>query len=167
MKEVAILLLVALLLNGCSSSTAVQTKSGTVWQAAMLGGAGTSSGFSFTTQFSLSSSGSLSISNFQLVNQEQDTCFGTSGISEAGTLNVTYNSADVVTGTFSFTMTSAAGDTVTLTSSDITGTINTATSPYTLNTGATITGGWVLVPASGTPCVAASGTFTMTESTAS
>ena len=39
MKEVAILLLVALMLNGCgTSSTAVQAASGAIWQAQMIGG---------------------------------------------------------------------------------------------------------------------------------
>ena len=37
MKEVAILLLLALMLNGCGSSASVQTASGSVWGAEMLG----------------------------------------------------------------------------------------------------------------------------------
>ncbi len=75
MKEVAILLLLALMLNGCGSSASVQTASGSVWGAEMLGGEGTSSGFSFNTQFTVGSNGgALGVSNFQLLNQ--DTCFG-------------------------------------------------------------------------------------------
>src|SRR6202030_2062534 len=40
MKEVAILLLVALMLNGCSNSTAVQTAVSGGWQGEMLSGDG-------------------------------------------------------------------------------------------------------------------------------
>jgi hypothetical protein len=162
MKEVAILLLAALLLNGCStsSSTTVQTPVGTGWQAAMTGGDGTSSGFSFNTFFTVGSGGALSISSTQLLNS--DTCFGTSSIVSGGTLNVQVNSAfQVSSGTFSFTLTSSAGDVVTLSSTDITGTVNSTTS--VLSNGSII-GTWGLVPASGSTCVAAGGSFTMTQS---
>jgi hypothetical protein len=166
MKVVAILVLLPILLiGGCgTNSKVVQTASGTVWSAEMLNGIGNSSGFSFITQFTIGSGGALSISNFQLDNS--DTCFGTASLpTPAGTLNVTYNSDDQASGTFSFVITSAAGDKVTLTSSAITGTVNTTTSPYTLSDG-TITGTWALVPASGSKCVATSGnTFTMMEGT--
>ena len=60
MKEVAILLLLAVMLNGCSS-TAVESPSGSVWQAQMAGGVRTSSGFLFNTQFTVSSGGALTI----------------------------------------------------------------------------------------------------------
>ena len=96
MKEVAILLLLAVMVNGCGSSSAVQTPSGSVWQSAMSGGVGTSSGFSFNTQFTVSSNGALSISTFQFLNP-RTTCFGTVGPTPTGTLNVTFNSADQVT----------------------------------------------------------------------
>jgi hypothetical protein len=164
MKEVAILLLLALLLNGCGSSGAVQTTSGSVWGAQFLGGSGTSSGFDFNTQFSFSGNGALSISNFELLNA--GTCFGTNTPQPAGSLtNLEFNSADQITGgTFSFTITSASGDVVTLTSSAITGTVNANTSPATLTSG-TIIGTWALVPASsGSTCVAVNTatSFTMT-----
>ncbi|HUD82582.1 MAG TPA: hypothetical protein VMQ67_03735 [Candidatus Saccharimonadales bacterium] len=161
MKAVAILLLLALGFTGCgsSSSTNVEGASGGEWQSVMLGGKGPSSGFSFITQFTVSGGGGLSISSFQLENT--GTCFKTAATTEGGTLNVTYNAADVVTGTFSFTITSAAGDTLTLTSSSVTGTFNTTTD--TLSTG-TIIGTWALTPASGSGCVQADdGTFTMTQ----
>jgi hypothetical protein len=161
MKEVAILLLAALLLNGCStsSSTTVQTPVGNGWQAAMSGGDGTSSGFSFNTFFTVGSGGALSISSTQLLNS--GTCFGTSNIVSGGTLNVTVNAAFQVSGTFSFTLTSSAGDVVTLSSNDVTGTVNTTTNA--LSNGL-ITGTWGLVPASGSTCAVANGSFKMTQS---
>jgi hypothetical protein len=162
MKEVAILLLLALMLNGCSGkSSPVEVSSGSVWGTEMVGGIGTSSGFSFVVQFTLSGT-NMSINNFQLDNS--DTCFGTATTIPAGILNITANSADQVSGTLSFTMTSAAGDIVTLTSTSVTGTGSTASNGAPL-TGGVIVGTWALVPAGGGSCVAASGSFTMTEST--
>lgn len=165
MKEVAILLLLAFMLNGCGSSAAVQTTSGSVWQSQMLEGVGTSSGFSFNTQFTVGvNGGALDVSSFQLLNQ--DTCFGSGTLAApTGTLtNLNWNSADqIISGTFSFTITSPAGDTVTLGHSTITGTVNPNTSPVTLSNGATIVGTWALAPASsGSTCVATGGEFTMT-----
>jgi hypothetical protein len=162
MKEVAILLLLAVMLNGCGSSTAVESPSASVWQSVMSGGAGTSSGFSFNTQFTVSSGGTLSISSFQLLNQ--DTCYGSVGPTSTGTLNVTYNSADQISGTFSFTIPSSTGDAITLTSSSVTGTVNVNNS--NLLSGVTIIGTWALVPGSSGSCVAASGSFTMTQTNA-
>jgi hypothetical protein len=160
MKEVAILLLVALVLNGCgTSSTTVQSASGGTWEATMSPGKGTSSGFTFITQFTVGGNGVLSISNFQFLNLEQDTCLGSSTVSENGTLNATINSANQVTGTFSFTITSGGGDVVTLTSSSVTGTL----SGTTLTSGS-ITGTWALTPGSSSTCVATGGPFTMTQS---
>ncbi len=164
MKEVAILLLLALMLNGCGSTTPnAQAAASGGWQANMSGGVGTSSGFSFIAQFTVGGNGALSFSNsspFQFLNQQQDTCLGTASITESGTLDVTFNSADQVTGTFSFTITSSAGDVIMLSSTDVTGTINTTTN--TLSNGS-IVGTWTLTPGTGTSCVATSGTFTMTQ----
>ncbi|MGB9362625.1 MAG: hypothetical protein WCA99_13535, partial [Candidatus Sulfotelmatobacter sp.] len=110
MKEVAILLLLAVMLNGCSS-TAVESPSGSVWQSVMSGGVGTSSGFSFNTQFTVAGNGALTIVSFQLLNST--TCYGSVGPTPTGNLTVSYNSDDQITGgTFSFTIPSAAGDTV-------------------------------------------------------
>jgi hypothetical protein len=172
MKEVAIVLLLsfALMLDGCSStSQTVQVSSGSVWGTQMTGGVGSSSGFSFIIQFSLSGT-NMSVSNFQLDNS--DTCFGpstqessgTSTITTAGSLNVTSNSADQVSGTFTFTMTSQAGDVITLTSTSVTGTGTTAGNGVPLTHGV-IMGTWTLVPGGGGSCVASNGFFTMTENT--
>jgi hypothetical protein len=162
MKEVAILLLVALLLTtGCSSNaTVAQTAaSGGVWQATMDGGVGDSSGFSFIAQFTVGGSGSLSIENFQLDNSS--TCFGTAAASANGTLTLAFNSADqlIPPSALSFTITSATGDLVVLTSTTVTGTANGTTL-----TGGSIVGTWALTPAGGGTCTTTSGTFTMTQS---
>jgi|GEM_PF-1690022 hypothetical protein len=160
MKEVAILLLVALMLNGCSSnSTAVQTAASGGWQAEMSGGDGVASGFSFITQWTVSGgSGALSVSNFQFLTQINGGCFPVTGETPTGNLKVTFNAADQVTGTFSFTIASG-GNTLTLTSTSVTGTINTTNN--TLSNGVII-GNWAVV-GSGNGCSNVSGTFNMTQ----
>jgi hypothetical protein len=167
MKEVPILLLllVAVMLNGCGNSKATEVPSGSVWQSVMAGGIGTngSTGFSFNTQFTASTGGVLSIGSFQLLNV--GTCFGnvsSNAIIPAGTLLTPYNSADqVVGGTFSFTIPSPKGDVITLTSTSVTGTVN-PNNNYVLS-GGSIIGTWALVPGSSSTCMTASGTFTMTQ----
>src|SRR5260370_27521167 len=107
MKEVAILLLAALLLNGCgssSSSTTTQTAAGNTWQAEMLGGEGTASGFSFITQFTLGGDGTLSISYFQFLNSHSTQCFPEAAGTQRRSMVLTTNTSNSnVTGTFSFT----------------------------------------------------------------
>ena len=155
MKEVAILLLVTLLLNGCgTSSTTVQTASGGTWEAQLSGGLGQDSGFSFITQFTVGGNGALSVSSFQFLTA--GSCFPVTGGNQSGTLTATYNSANQVTGTFSFTEASG-GNTLTLTSTSVTGILSGTTL-----TGGTITGTWALQ--GGTGCTAAGGTFTMKQS---
>ena len=159
MKQVAILLLVALMLNGCSNSTAVQTAVSGGWQAEMLGGDGLASGFSFITQWTVSGgNGALSVSNFQFLTQIDGGCFPVTGETPTGNLMVTFNAADQVTGTFSFVITSG-GNTLTLTSTSVAGTINTNNN--TLSNGV-IMGNWAVV-GGGNGCSNVSGTFTMTQ----
>jgi len=164
MKEAAVLLLLALLLNGCSANqTQAQQAYGGAWEAVMSGGIGTSSGFTFLTEFSVGSNGALSITNVTLENT--GTCFGSSGIVDpGGTLSLTYNSAFQIVppSSLTFTFKSSAGDTITLTSTSVTGTLSSVTSNSTLTNGL-IVGAWALAPASGSSCVTASGNFTMTQ----
>jgi hypothetical protein len=158
MKEVAILLLVALMLNGCNgnSTTTVQGAAGGIWQAQMLGGNGLSSGFSFVTQFTVNGDGSLSISNFQFLTQ--GTCFPVSGGTTSGSMILTINTGtNGVTGTLSYVVVSG-GNTLTLTG-NVTGTENGTTL-----SGTSIIGSWALAGSGTGGCNNANGSFTMTQS---
>jgi hypothetical protein len=154
MKEVAILLLIALILNGCSSSTqTVQTAAGGLWQAEMLGGSGVASGFSFNTQLTVGSDGSLSISSFQFLTK--GTCFPISGGTESGSMILSINSStNAVTGTFSF-MVQSGNNILTLSNGVVTG-----TESGTTLSGGSITGSWAVTGS--TDCTA-EGTFTMKQ----
>jgi hypothetical protein len=162
MREVAILLLVALMLNGCGSTTpTVQSASGGIWQSAMLGGDGTASGFSFITQFTVANSGAITVSHFQFLTQVDGGCFPVTNEDPTGTLTASYNTADQVVPPFTFTFTVVSGgNTLTLTGTSMTGLLNTTTD--TLSNGV-ITGTWTVT--GGTGCNNISGTFTMTQTT--
>jgi hypothetical protein len=167
MKEVAILLLVALTFGGCGSNPnptqTAQTSAGGTWQSQMLGGTGDASGYSFITEFTVNSSGSLSVSYFQFLNNstsnpnnEAGGCFPISGGTVSGSMILTAGASNAVTGTLTFTVQSS-GNTLTL-SGAVTGTQN----GNTLTNGS-ITGTWTVTGGSG--CNGTSGTFTMTQST--
>jgi hypothetical protein len=156
MKEVAVLLLVALILNGCGSSSKTPPQASTapgVWSADLPGGIGPASGLSFTTQFTLNGDGSLNITYFQFLTQ--GTCFPISGGTETGSMVLTTNTTtNAVTGTFTYTVESG-GNTLTLTGT-VTGTANGITL-----SGGSIIGTWSLTGATG--CVASGQSFTMTQ----
>src|ERR1700678_297023 len=100
MKEVAILLLLVLMVNGCSNSTpSVQAGVGGTWQAVMYGGSGSVSNPSFVTAFSVDGD-ELQVSAFQFLTQEN--CFPINGGTVTGNVNVVVNSNDTVTGTIKF-----------------------------------------------------------------
>jgi hypothetical protein len=165
MKEVAVLLFMALMLTGCGSNNSpVQQASGAIWQAQLLGGSGPASGLSFITEFTINGNGALDISqDFQLLNQ--GTCLPVTGASAAGSitnLDVVSTSGEV-TGDFSFTV-QGNGNTLSLTGNLI-GTETGAefgTSNVGTFTAATITGTWTLAGSS--TCTEAAGdtSFTMT-----
>jgi hypothetical protein len=164
MRVVAILLLVTLasLASGCGTSqTLAQQQAGGVWQANL---SGTVSNLSFIAQFTVNSDGALTITNFQFLNNAA--CFpfvnGTNSASPAGSLaNLNYNAADqIVSGTLTFTV-AQNGNTLTLTSTSVTGTLNGSSL-----TGGEIQGKWVL-QGSGSGCSSGSGTFTMTQGSTS
>lgn len=156
MKEVALLLLVALMLNGCgSSSPTTQTAASGVWSADLSGGIGPASGFSFTTQFTVNSNGSLNITNFQFLTE--GTCFPITGGTQSGSMVLPPNTTTTaVTGPFTYTVQSG-GNTLSLTGT-VTGTITTTS---TTLTGGSVTGTWSLT--GGTGCNVTGQAFTMTQ----
>jgi hypothetical protein len=163
MKEVAVLLLVTFLLNGCGSSSNTTTPSttpGVTWQAQVLGGSGPDSGYSFITQFTLNSGGTLNITYFQFLNTSSAQCFPVSGGTQTGQMTLTQNTTTLaVTGTMVYTVQSG-GNTLTLNGSSVTG-----TEPLngTALTGGLVTGTWSLT--GGTGCNdTTGGSFTMTQS---
>jgi hypothetical protein len=162
MKEVAILLSLVLMLSGCGDTNHVQAGVGGIWSAALTGGDGEASGFSFVSQFTLSGS-SISFSSLQFINynqtgNQQESCFPLSPptSSDTGTSDLSANSAGQVTGTMSITVDSG-GNTLTLTSTTVSGIINTNTN--VLSNGV-ITGTWTIA---GSTACSGSGTFTMTQ----
>ncbi|MFZ0817009.1 MAG: hypothetical protein WAM78_15905 [Candidatus Sulfotelmatobacter sp.] len=162
MKEVAILLSLVLMLSGCGNTNSVQAGVGGIWSAALTGGDGEASGFSFVSQFTLSGS-SISFSSLQFINfnqtgNQQESCFPLSPptSSDTGTSQLSANSAGQVTGTMTITVTSG-GNVLTLTSTTVSGTINTTTN--VLSNGV-VTGTWAIT---GTTGCTGGGTFTMTQ----
>jgi hypothetical protein len=161
MKEVAILLLLALVLNGCGSSTpTLQSTSGGIWQATLYSGVGSASGFSFITQFTVNSDGTLNITSFQFLNL--GTCFtSVSAVTPTGSVVLVLNTNDTVSGSIKYVVQSN-GNTLTL-NGTVTGTaIVTANNSSASLTGATITGDWLIT--GGTGCNDAGGSFTMNQS---
>ncbi len=165
MKEVAILLLVALLLNGCGTNQAVRQAPGAIWQAQLSGGVSPSTGFSFQTQFTVGSDGSLTIANFQFLNN--GACFPFKEYIPTGSFTdlSIIPSTLAVTGNLSFTVQSG-GNTLTLTG-PMTGTVSetgqTGNNTFTF-TSATITGDWTLTGGGTGGCGDSNGSFTMTFS---
>jgi len=168
MKQVAILLLMAVMLDGCSSTRTLQSTTSGIFQARLYGGVGDASGFSFITQFTLNSNNSLNILSFQFLtdnNNGNTPCFPVNGGAVSGNIaNYVVNTNDTVSGNLTYVVKSS-GNTLTLTGV-VTGTA-TVTGTYP-NTSTTLTsvsvedGSWTL--AGGTGCNNASGPFTMTES---
>jgi hypothetical protein len=162
MKEVAILLVAALLLNGCgSNSTSTPTTAADLWSADVLGGVGPASGFSFSTDFTLNSDGSLTLNSFQFYNAGN--CFPANGEAVTGSitdLEVNQNTY-AVTGNLTFTVQSGS-NTLTL-KGPLTGTGGPSGSDVL--TGGSVTGTWTFM-GSGTPtgCNNTTGSFTMTQS---
>jgi hypothetical protein len=162
MKEVAILLVAALLLNGCGSNSTTPTTAADTWSAKVLGGNGPASGFSFSTDFTLNSDGTLTLSTFQFYNA--GSCFPVDGDAVTGSitsLEVNQNTY-AVTGTLTFTVQSGS-NTLTLGPAPLTGT--GGPSGNDVLTGGSVTGTWTFT-GSGSPtgCTNTSGSFTMTQS---
>jgi hypothetical protein len=169
MKQVAIVLLMAIMLDGCSSTRTLQSTTSGFFQAVMYGGVADASGFSFITQFTLNSDFTLNVRSFQFLTENNvgnNPCFPINGGTISGNIaNYVVNSNDTVTGNLTFVVKSG-GNTLTLTG-DVTGTATvtgTGTNTSTTLTSATVTGTWALT---GSPqCTVSSPDdfFTMTES---
>ena len=115
MKQVAILLLLtmALMLGGCGSTpTSVQTGAGGIWLAELTGGSGQASGLSFITDFTINGNATLNILSFQFLNYNPNNsanCFSSiNGPNVNGSIPLTLQSNDTVTGTITYTV--ASGD---------------------------------------------------------
>jgi hypothetical protein len=157
MKEVAVLLLVALMLNGCGSSSKTSTPATAtgVWMADLPGGTGPASGFSFTTQFTVNGNGSLDITYFQFLTS--GTCFPITGGTQTGSMVLTTNTTtNAVTGTFVYTVQSG-GNTLTL-NGTVTGNVATNTTTFS---GGLVTGTWAVT--GGTGCNVTGQSFTMNQ----
>jgi hypothetical protein len=162
MKEVAILLLAAFLLNGCgSNSPSTPTTAADTWSAQVLGGQGPASGFSFSTDFTLNSDGTLTLSTFQFYNA--GSCFPVDGDAVTGLItNLEVNQDNyAVTGTLNFTVQSGSNTLV------LTGALTGTGGPNgnDVLTGGSVTGTWTFT-GSGSPtgCNDTTGSFTMTQS---
>jgi hypothetical protein len=171
MKQVAILLLMVLMINGCSSTRTLQSTTTGSWQAVTYGGTGQASGFSFITEFTVNGNNALNVSFFQFLtqniyvsNSNSTACFPLNGGAVAGAIaNYVVNTNDTVTGNLTYTVTSN-GNTLTLTGT-LTGTATvTGTPPNTSTTltSATVTGSWSVTGSAG--CNGAGGNFLMTQS---
>jgi len=166
MKQIALILILTLLIPACGSNTSdVQQAAGGVWQAQLLGGNGAASGFSFVVAFTVSGAGgTLTFSSFQFLTSNP--CFPVNNLTPTGSMQLTVNTNDYqVTGSFNFSVT-ANGNTLTLTSNDVTGTENGLYGTTLSN--AVVTGNWYLTGSS--ECTVPQGgpaSFTMTQSSSS
>jgi hypothetical protein len=115
MRKVAnlTLLSLALAVSGCGTgtpNTKVTTNTSGNWEAQLIGGVGPASQLNFVTAFSVTntnggSSQPLTITGFSFINA--GTCF-VSGETESGSAALSTNSANQVSGSLSYTVTSGA-----------------------------------------------------------
>ncbi len=166
MKKLAIIALLGLgmWLSSCGSTTNTpvpKTGAGGIWEAQLIGGIGEASLLDFTTQFSVGTGGGgLDITSISFINTNSGSCFLTVQ-GESGSAVLTTSASNQVTGTLSYTVSSAtpSGNVLSLTASPPTGQI-TGTSTNGALTGGVVTGTWSL--SGGTGCTG-SGSFTMCQ----
>jgi hypothetical protein len=175
MKKLAFLLVLALELAvcGCGSNTIAPTITNTAtsgnWEAELTGGADQASLLNFITTFSVTNGGPLDITAFHFFNSGKCFALGTidvPGSSESGTATLITGSANQVTGTLTFKVTSIspAGNTLTM-SGNVTGTSNgTPTTTGILSNGVVV-GTWTLSGGAGDSSCAGSGNFIMCQGT--
>ena len=172
MKKLAFLTLLALAfaVSSCGNSTptnVTNTQAGGLWEALLTGGTVDASELNFTTQFTVTNSGPLDITAFNLFNS--GACFapGLNVENETGSAAFTTSSTNQVTGTLSFTVNSInpPGNTLTMTG-NLTGTSNgTTTTTGTLSNGV-VAGTWTLTGGAGDPSCTGTGNFIMCKGAA-
>jgi len=175
MKKLVFLMVLALELAicGCGSNTIANTVTNTAasgtWEAQLTGGFDQSSLLNFVTAFRIYDTGPLDITGFNFFNGGKCFAIGTidvPGSSETGTATLITGSADQVTGTFNFKVTSISppGNILTLTGT-VTGTSNgTPQVTGTLSNGVVV-GTWMLSGGAGDTSCAGSGYFIMCQGT--
>jgi len=173
MKKLALLIVLALELavGGCGTSTnntnSTTTSTSGNWEAQLTGGADQASLLNFVTAFSVTDSGPLTITSFSFINVGK--CFdnGVNGSTEAGNADLITGSADQVTGTLNFTVTSVtpAGNTLSL-KGNLTGTSNSSTTAAGTLSNGVVTGAWTLSGGAGDfSCAGQTGNFVMCQGT--
>jgi len=175
MKKLVLLMALALELAicGCGSNTIANTVTNTsasgTWEAQLTGGFAQSSLLNFVTAFRIYDTGPLDITGFNFFNGGKCFALGTidaPGSSETGTATLITGSADQVTGTFNFKVTSISppGNVLTMTG-NLTGTSNgTPQVTGTLSNGVVV-GTWMLSGGAGDASCADSGNFIMCQGT--
>ena len=173
MKKLAILILaLELAVCGCgtgtTSNTATNTAASGNWEVQLIGGKAEASKLNFVTAFSVTNSGPLDITGFGFINAGKCFANGVNGSTQTGTATLITSSANTVTGTLNFAVTSVipAGNALALTG-NLTGTSNgTIGTTGTLSNGV-VSGTWTLTGGAGDPsCVVPQGTFVMCQGTA-
>jgi hypothetical protein len=178
MKTVSFLTLLALALAVASCgtrtpSTTVETTTSGSWEAKLVGGLGQASELNFVTQFSVTtingSTQQLDITGFSFFNAQA--CF-VSGESEGGTASLTANSANQVTGSMMYTITSGlpSGNVLTLTADPtkgggISGTSNGTPGTIGKLSNGIVWGTWTLAGGGGDSSCTGGGNFIMCEGT--
>jgi hypothetical protein len=173
MKKLVLVLALELAICGCGSNTIANTVTNTsasgTWEAQLTGGFAQSSLLNFVTAFRIYDTGPLDITGFNFFNGGKCFALGTidaPGSSETGTATLITGSADQVTGTFNFKVTSISppGNVLTMTG-NLTGTSNgTPQVTGTLSNGVVV-GTWMLSGGAGDPSCADSGNFIMCQGT--
>jgi len=174
MKKVAILTLLALAaaISSCGTrtpTTTVETTTSGNWEAQLVGGLGPASQLNFVTQFKLTNvngaSQPFTPTGFSFFNAGP--CF-VSINQPAGTASLNTNSANQVTGSMTYTVTSAtpAGNTLTLTtgtSGGISGTASGTPGTVLIMTSGVVWGGWTLSSTNSSSGCTGNGTFIMCQ----
>jgi len=161
-------------LSSCATSTVVPpvtTGAGGNWEAQLLGGVGEASLLDFTSDFSVGPGGGSLDIHFppSFFNTNSGSCFQTIA-SYNGSAVLTTSTANLVTGSLMYTVTSGSGNTLTLTAgpgSDpptigFTGT-STGTADDGVLSNGMVQGVWTLTEGSGVTGCAGSGTFVMCQ----